>query len=55
MNILGRSMHHCAQALYILEQLGIQDVIEGDVLGWEAQARGWGWADGGSYGNISVD
>jgi uncharacterized damage-inducible protein DinB len=51
-HVITHSMHHRAQALYILEQLGVQDVIEGDVLGWEAQARGWGWVDGGSYGNI---
>ncbi len=49
-HLITHSMHHRAQVLYILEQLGVQDVIEGDALGWEAQARGWGWDDGGSGG-----
>jgi uncharacterized damage-inducible protein DinB len=47
-HLLTHSMHHRAQAMYILEQLGLEDVIEGDALGWESQARGWGYE--GSYG-----
>lgn len=49
-HLLTHSMHHRAQIMYLFEKLGVQDVIEGDVLGWEAQALGWGWDDGGSYG-----
>ena len=49
-HLITHSMHHRAQILYILERLGVQDVIEGDALGWESQARGWGWGDGGSGG-----
>jgi len=52
---ITHSMHHRAQILYILEQLGVQNVIEGDALGWEAQARGWGWADGQSSGRMIAD
>lgn len=49
-HVITHSMHHRAQVLYMLEQLGVKDVIEGDVLGWESVARGWGWEDGKSYG-----
>lgn len=34
-HVITHSMHHRAQAMYIMEKLGIQDHIEGDVLGWE--------------------
>lgn len=50
-HIITHGMHHRAQILFILHQLGVQDVIEGDVLGWESEARGWGWQDGGSSGS----
>ena len=53
-HLLTHSMHHRAQALFLLEQLGVQDVIEGDALGWESQARGWGWEDGGSSGVMAA-
>ncbi|HEX5322929.1 MAG TPA: DinB family protein [Capsulimonadaceae bacterium] len=49
-HLITHSMHHRAQAMYIMEQLGVKDVIEGDALSWESVARGWGWEDGGSYG-----
>jgi uncharacterized damage-inducible protein DinB len=49
-HLITHSMHHRAQVLYIMDQLGLKDVIEGDALAWESVARGWGWADGGSYG-----
>jgi uncharacterized damage-inducible protein DinB len=51
-HVITHNMHHRAQAMYILDQLGVSDIIEGDVLGWESQARGWGWADGGSTGTM---
>jgi len=50
-HLITHSMHHRAQALYIMERLGLKDVIEGDALGWESTARGWGWSNGGSYGS----
>lgn len=52
-HLITHGMHHRAQAMYLMEQLGLQDVIEGDALGWEAQARGWGY--GGSYGKMVAD
>ena len=51
-HLLTHSMHHRAQVLYMMERLGLTDVIEGDPLGWESQARGWGWESGGSYGRM---
>lgn len=39
-HIITHSMHHRAQAMYILEQLGIRDHIEGDVLSWEQTIHG---------------
>jgi uncharacterized damage-inducible protein DinB len=49
-HVITHNMHHRAQAMYIMDKLGMTDIIEGDVLGWEAVARGWGWVDGGSTG-----
>jgi uncharacterized damage-inducible protein DinB len=40
-HVITHSMHHRAQALYIMEQLGLTDLPEGDALGWERQAFGW--------------
>ena len=39
-HVITHSMHHRAQAMYMLEKLGIQDHIEGDVLSWEQTALG---------------
>jgi uncharacterized damage-inducible protein DinB len=39
-HIITHSMHHRAQAMYMMEQLGIRDHIEGDVLSWEMILRG---------------
>jgi uncharacterized damage-inducible protein DinB len=52
-HLLTHSMHHRAQILNMLDRLGVEEVIEGDALGWESQARGWGWDDGGSYGRMT--
>ena len=54
-HLLMHSMHHRAQILSMLDQLGVPNVIEGDALGWESQARGWGWDDGGSSGWLVAD
>jgi len=40
-HLLTHSMHHRAQAMYMMEQLGVRDHIEGDLLSWEATAFGW--------------
>lgn len=37
-HVTTHSMHHRAQALYMMEQLGLTDLPEGDALGWERQA-----------------
>jgi uncharacterized damage-inducible protein DinB len=36
-HVITHSMHHRAQLLYLLRRLGVQDLIEGDVLSWEAK------------------
>ncbi|HEX5138629.1 MAG TPA: DinB family protein [Planctomycetota bacterium] len=36
-HVLTHSMHHRAQAIYMLRRLGVEGVPEGDVLGWEQQ------------------
>jgi uncharacterized damage-inducible protein DinB len=38
-HVITHSMHHRAQLLFLLRQLGIRDLPEGDVLSWEQQAR----------------
>ncbi len=38
-HVITHSMHHRAQALYMLRRLGLQDLPEGDVLTWEARMR----------------
>ncbi len=53
-HVLTHGMHHRAQAMDMMRHFGI-DVIEGDVLSWEAVARGWGWDDGGSYGSMASE
>jgi RimJ/RimL family protein N-acetyltransferase len=35
-HLVTHSMHHRAQVLNIMRHLGVTDLIEGDVLGWEA-------------------
>jgi uncharacterized damage-inducible protein DinB len=40
-HLITHSMHHRAQALYLMERLGLEDLPEGDLLGWEHVARGW--------------
>ena len=38
-HVIMHDMHHRAELLHMLGQLGVADLPEGDVLGWEAQAR----------------
>ncbi|XSG75139.1 DinB family protein [Herpetosiphon llansteffanensis] len=40
-HLITHSMHHRAQIMLMLEQLGCTEHIEGDLLSWEAQAFGW--------------
>jgi uncharacterized damage-inducible protein DinB len=36
-HVITHSMHHRAQVLFMLRQLGLTDLPEGDVLSWEEQ------------------
>jgi len=36
-HVITHSMHHRAQLLYMLHQLGVEGLPEGDVLSWEQQ------------------
>jgi uncharacterized damage-inducible protein DinB len=38
-HVATHSMHHRAQLLYLLRRLGMRDLIEGDVLSWEARLQ----------------
>ncbi len=38
-HVITHNMHHRAQAMYMMEQMGIRDHIEGDVLSWEASRK----------------
>lgn len=38
-HVITHSMHHRAQAMYMMEQLGIREHIEGDVLSWESSQK----------------
>lgn len=42
LHLATHGMHHRAQLLIMLRQLGVQDLPEGDALGWERQCVG-GW------------
>jgi uncharacterized damage-inducible protein DinB len=54
-HVITHSMHHRAQIMYMLEQLGVDEVLEGDALGWEGQARGWGCRWCNSYGRVIAE
>jgi uncharacterized damage-inducible protein DinB len=34
-------MHHRAQVMYLLQQVGIVKHSEGDLLSWESHSFGW--------------
>jgi uncharacterized damage-inducible protein DinB len=47
-HIATHGMHHRAQCIYMMRQLGIQNLVEGDALSWERIYRGletWPQAD----------
>ena len=37
-HVITHSMHHRAQLLYMMKQLGLKNLPEGDALSWETQA-----------------
>jgi uncharacterized damage-inducible protein DinB len=38
-HVITHNMHHRTELLHMLGKLGVSDLPEGDVLGWEAQAN----------------
>ncbi len=40
-HVITHNMHHRAQVMYLMEQLGLRDHLEGDVLSWEFTVLGW--------------
>lgn len=38
-HVVTHSMHHRCQAIHMLRRLGVEGVVEGDVLSWENRAR----------------
>jgi len=37
-HVITHNMHHRSEVMHMLHRLGVEDVIEGDVLSWEATA-----------------
>jgi uncharacterized damage-inducible protein DinB len=40
-HVITHDMHHRAQLLFLMEQVGVTEHIEGDLLDWESHAFGW--------------
>jgi uncharacterized damage-inducible protein DinB len=40
-HVITHNMHHRAHIMWLMEQLGLRDHIEGDLLSWETMAFGW--------------
>ena len=40
-HLLTHSMHHRAQVMWLMERVGLQEHIEGDLLTWESTSFGW--------------
>lgn len=40
-HVITHNMHHRAHIMYIMEQLGLREHLEGDLLSWESLAFGW--------------
>jgi uncharacterized damage-inducible protein DinB len=38
-HVIAHNMRHRGELLHLLQRLGLRDLPEGDVLGWEAQSR----------------
>lgn len=41
-HVITHDMHHRAQLMFLMEKVGLEDHIEGDLLSWESNAFGWG-------------
>jgi uncharacterized damage-inducible protein DinB len=41
-HVLTHNMHHRAQVMFLMERVGLQEHIEGDLLTWESNSFGWG-------------
>jgi uncharacterized damage-inducible protein DinB len=40
-HVITHDMHHRAQAMFMMEHLGLRDHLEGDALSWENQNSPW--------------
>jgi uncharacterized damage-inducible protein DinB len=40
-HLITHDMHHRAQVMFLMEQVGINHHIEGDLLSWESYSFGW--------------
>ena len=40
-HVITHNMHHRAQLMFLMEKVGINEHIEGDLLTWESVAFGW--------------
>ncbi|HMN28931.1 MAG TPA: DinB family protein [Caldilineaceae bacterium] len=41
-HLITHNMHHRAQIMFLMESVGLQEHIEGDLMSWESLAFGWG-------------
>jgi uncharacterized damage-inducible protein DinB len=39
-HVITHNMHHRAQIMFLMEQVGLEEHIEGDLLGWENRSFG---------------
>jgi uncharacterized damage-inducible protein DinB len=46
-HVITHNMHHRGEVIHMLTRLGLVDVLEGDLLGWEQQAHGGAGPVGG--------
>ena len=40
-HLITHSMHHRAQVMFLMQQVGLKEHIEGDLLSWESLSFGW--------------
>jgi uncharacterized damage-inducible protein DinB len=40
-HLITHDMHHRAQAMFLMERVGLKEHIEGDLLSWESISFGW--------------
>jgi uncharacterized damage-inducible protein DinB len=40
-HLITHSMHHRAQIMFLMEKVGLDQHIEGDLLSWESSSYGW--------------